>query len=74
MAALDPTTLWPTHLMDGQVPDGIGCLYFGAAGVAWALDHLNRVGAIADAHDFSPVLATALERNSPWFATTSYPG
>ena len=73
MAALDAAALWPAHPMDGQVRDGLGCVYYGAAGVVWALDHLNRVGAVAGAHDLSPVLATALERNAPWYAATRYP-
>ena len=74
MSVLDPAALWPAHPMDDQVPDGLGCVYFGAAGVAWALDHLHRIGAPVDAHDLSPVLATALVRNAPWFAATGYPG
>ena len=71
---LDTAALWPAHPMDGQLPDGLGCVYFGAAGVVWALHHLNRVGALADAHDFSSVLATALKRNVSWFAATDYSG
>ena len=74
MAVLDPAALWPAHPMDDQLPSGLGCVYFGAAGVVWALHHLNRIGAPVDAHDFSPVLATALVRNAPWFASTGYPG
>src|SRR4051794_9365049 len=73
MAGLDPATLWPAHPVDGG-PDGLGCLYFGAAGVAWALDHLHRVGAPVDAQVFSQLLATALVRNAPWFAASGYPG
>ncbi len=60
--------------MDDQLPDGLGCVYFGAAGVVWALHHLSRSGAPVDAHDLSPVLAKALVRNAPWFASTGYPG
>ena len=56
-----------------QVAGRDGGLYFGVAGVVWALDHLARVGAIAPTPDLLPVLATALERNAPWFASTSYP-
>lgn len=74
LAALDTAELWPVHPMDGEMPNGLGCTYLGAAGVVWALDHLHRVGALTDAHDFSPVLATALERNAPWFASAGYPG
>jgi lantibiotic modifying enzyme len=60
--------------MDGQLADGLGCVYFGAAGVAWALDYLTRAGALPGPHDLAPALATALERNAPCFATASYPG
>ncbi len=70
--AADETTLWPSHPMDDGLPDGNGSLYFGAAGMAWALDHLRRVGAIKDHPPLGPLLATALERNAPWFASTQY--
>ena len=59
--------------MDDGVRDGHGSVYFGAAGVVWALDYLRRVHAITDALNLAPLLRTALERNSPWFATTAYP-
>ena len=39
MAGLDPAALWPAHPMDGG-PDGLGCVYFGAAG----LKHYRRTG------------------------------
>ncbi len=74
LATLDPGALWPAHPMDDGLPDGTGSLYFGAAGVVWALDHLARAGATAPTPDLLPVLATALERNAPWFASTRYPG
>jgi hypothetical protein len=58
--------------MDDGLRDGNGCLYFGAAGVIWALDYLRRTGAIADHPPLGPLLTTALERNAPWFASTGY--
>ena len=73
MAALDGDALWPAHPMGGRMRDGLGCLHHGAAGVAWTLDYLSRVGAVAEAYDLSPVLAMALERNAPWHAATRYP-
>ena len=33
IAMRDPVALWPSHPMGDGVPDGLGCLYFGAAGV-----------------------------------------
>ena len=65
--------LWPTHPRDaGNDIGAIPCpmLYFGAAGVIWALDRLARAGAIAPPNDFSPVVAELEARNTaltePW--------
>ena len=65
--------LWPTHPHDaGKDIAGVPCpmLYFGAAGVIWALDHLIRAGAIAPMADFLPVVADLEARNTaltePW--------
>ena len=69
---LDPVGLWPSHPMEDGVPDGTGSIYFGAAGVIWALDYLHRAGAIADPGGLAPLLERALERNAPWFAKTPY--
>jgi len=69
----DPVALWPSHPMDDGLPDGMGSIYFGAAGVIWALDYLHRAGAIADPGDLAPLLERALERNAPWYAKTFYP-
>ena len=72
LSALDPKELWPPHPMDDGVQGDTGCVYFGAAGVVWALDHLRRVGAIEHACDFRPVLEAALNRNAPWYAASPY--
>ncbi|MGU3422838.1 hypothetical protein [Methylobacterium sp. D54C] len=37
LAHLDRERLWPVHPSDDGVADGHGSLYFGAAGVIWAL-------------------------------------
>jgi len=75
LTMLDKALLWPTHPMEDGAPDGLGCVYFGAAGVIWALDYLGRVHSIpTDGPDFRPSLKAALERNAPWFAKTGYPG
>jgi hypothetical protein len=64
---------WPTHPRDagndiGDTPCPM--LYFGAAGVIWALDHLARAGAIAPPAEFAPVVAELEPRNTaltaPW--------
>ena len=72
LAMRDPVALWPTHPMEDGESDGLGSIYFGAAGVIWTLDDLHRAGAIADPGDLAPLLERALERNAPWFAKTSY--
>ena len=72
-AALSPERLWKTYPRDtgndiGDTPCPM--LYFGAAGVIWALDRLARAGAIAPTIDFAPVVADLVARNTiltkPW--------
>jgi len=65
--------LWPTHPRDaGNDLADTPCpmLYFGAAGVIWALDHLARAGAITPTTEFLPVVAELEARNTalvePW--------
>src|ERR671935_1562523 len=52
----DPERLWPIHPLDevARSPAGV---YFGAAGVIWALDHRARQGAVARRRDLSAHLA-----------------
>jgi len=71
---LDPLTLWPGHPMDDGHPDQAGNLYFGAAGVIWALDHLSRAEAISSQQDLGAFIPLALKRNASWFASGPYPG
>jgi hypothetical protein len=68
-----PEGLWPTHPRDaGDDIADVPCpmLYFGAAGVIWALDHLARAGAIAPTADFAPAVEHLAARNTalvePW--------
>ena len=72
VAAFSPDTLWPPHPRDQNPGDGpdapATCLYFGAAGVAWALDYLNAVGA-ATCPSFAPHIDMLRERNRQWLAT-----
>ena len=72
VAAFSPETLWPAHARDLE-PDAdlhtpMTDLYCGAAGVVWALDYLNAVGAAASP-PFAVHLAALRERNRAWLAT-----
>jgi hypothetical protein len=72
LSAFDPEELWPPHPMDDGVQGDTGCLYFGAAGIVWALDYLRRIGAVDHGCDFKPALEAALNRNAPWYASSPY--
>jgi hypothetical protein len=51
----DPDALWPIHPVDRspeRPPDSIMYLYHGAAGVIWALDYLNEIGATSLKRDY----------------------
>src|SRR5258708_35032187 len=52
----DPERFWPAHPMEDGVPDGNTSLYFGAAGVIWALHYLARIGFSEIPYDFLVVL------------------
>lgn len=66
VAAATPDGLWPVHPRDlepGDDPDApVTNLYYGAAGVIWALDWLRAVGA-ADSPSFAHHLEPLRERN-----------
>src|SRR5215468_415116 len=53
---------WPAHPHDENVGDGQSNIYFGAAGVIWALEHLRRLGATRVDFDFRPYLSRLLEK------------
>jgi lanthionine synthetase-like protein len=53
---------WPAHPLDEGGEDGHSSIYFGAAGVIWALEHLRRVGATKAHFDFRPHLSQLLEK------------
>ena len=68
-----PAQLWPMHPLDAGDDDPnvpFPMIYFGAAGVIWALDHLTRHGAAAQTTDFVPTLDDLAARNlalvEPW--------
>jgi lantibiotic modifying enzyme len=55
-AHFDPQKLWPMHPLDQFREDhtkSFKMLYFGAAGVIWALGYLNRIGATKIERDYS---------------------
>ena len=56
--------LWPTHPLEEARPGTrFYNLYVGAGGVAWALNHLRRIGAIVDHPDFQEVIPELREAN-----------
>lgn len=59
-AHFDPERFWPAHPQDGNLRDGNSSFYFGAAGMVWALDYLQRIGAAELSLDFRPVLPRLL--------------
>ncbi len=69
-----PEQLWPAHLLDTDGEDAgaviFPMIYFGAAGVIWALDHLARAGATGPLADFGLVVKELEARNAalvePW--------
>ncbi len=63
-AAYSKEGLWPIHPLDRspERADPLKPIYYGAAGVVWALLHLQRAG-MADAGDYLPAVATLLERH-----------
>jgi hypothetical protein len=69
----DPDGFWPPHALDdgaGQPPTS---LYFGAAGVLWALDYLRQAGVAAFDHDFRGLLPRLLTLNRAEHAANPYP-
>jgi hypothetical protein len=68
-----PDNLWPSHPLDteGQpAAEPVTTLYFGAAGVIWALDCLARRGLARPTERFLPMLGALEARNrreiEPW--------
>jgi lantibiotic modifying enzyme len=59
-ARFDLRKLWPVHPLDQLAPgqtEPFKMLYFGAAGVVWALKYLERVGATEHEQDYAATLA-----------------
>jgi hypothetical protein len=72
LARFDPEDFWPAHPLDDGARTGTTGLYFGAAGVLWALDHLRRQGAAEFGHDFRGLLPRLLTENRAEYAATAY--
>jgi hypothetical protein len=69
--ALDERTLWPGHPRDGATPaeasgeqPGLTTLYYGAAGVIWALHELQRRGVAELGRDLAPIAAALPARHA----------
>lgn len=64
LARFDPAALWPAHPLDEpRDADPYCMLYFGAAGVIYALRRLAAMGTPVAAGAFEPTVATLLDRN-----------
>jgi hypothetical protein len=61
-ASLRDCDWWPVHPLDreGDTPDVVHGIYFGAAGVLWALDHLARAGLHEPGHEYGRLAREAL--------------
>jgi lantibiotic modifying enzyme len=69
----DPDRFWPIHPLDEADFEPSTSLYFGAAGVLWALDHLRRAGAAEFGNDFRGLLPRLLALNREEHAANPYP-
>jgi len=64
--SFDDETLWPIHPFDRspeRPPDSLKPIYYGAAGVIWALNHLHESGAIALERDYIPTVRGLIQRH-----------
>jgi Lanthionine synthetase C-like protein len=68
----DPDGFWPAHPLDEATGETSTSLYFGAAGVLWALDHLRRAGAVEFGQDFRGLLPRLLTLNRQEHAANPY--
>jgi hypothetical protein len=72
LAQFDGERFWPAHPLDDGIKDGHSSIYFGAAGVIWALEYLSREGATKARFDFRPSLSRLLENTRAEMATYEY--
>ncbi len=73
LECFDPDRLWPAHPLDESAGEPSTSLYFGAAGVLWALDHLRRMGAVEFDHDFRGLLPRLLMLSREEHVANAYP-
>ncbi len=69
-AQFSPEAFWPMHPLDadGRSAAPAYPLYFGAAGVIWALRYLKAIGAAAPQRSHTQQLSGVLERDREWLA------
>ena len=60
----EPEKLWPAHPLDGGGEVG---LYFGAAGVIWAIDYLTELCVVQKQRDWAPMLEPLQARRPAGF-------
>jgi hypothetical protein len=67
-AAFSPDSGWPMHPRDADDGDSAPAydLYFGAAGVIWALHYLAAAAGISLQHDYAARVAPLVGRNATW--------
>lgn len=71
-AAHVPGLGWPLHPLDRETdgePDGATAFYYGAAGVIWALRHLQARGFVRLRYDDAPEPEQLLVRHRAWLET-----
>ncbi|MDQ2916880.1 MAG: LanC-like protein [Pseudomonadota bacterium] len=66
---------WPLHPRDADVGETEPAypLYHGACGVIWALDYLQRAGAVRLRRSYAPHIEPLLARNAAWLASFDCP-
>lgn len=75
LAHFTPDALWPPHPQDIDTCDDphqpFTPLYFGAAGVMWAIQYLQAIGAAVGESRFDAQFDALIERNRAWLANSS---
>jgi hypothetical protein len=72
LARYDGERFWPAHPLDEGLKDSHSSIYFGAAGVIWALEYLRREGATEARFDFRPILSQLLANTRAEMAAYEY--
>jgi hypothetical protein len=72
LSHFDGVRFWPAHPLDGGIKNGHSSIYFGAAGVIWALDYLKREGATEGRFDFRPTLSRLMDNTRAEMAAYEY--